>query len=179
MCGSLNSRVSLETQNRSKLGGTSADSADSGLSGLSRLSGLNGLNGLNISTSKELSRTLACKGQSVVSVAADARVRLGDLPVPALHRPARPARPVPAPRTGPPRVHRPRPDHHRGRDCAHRLQRSIFRYTHAWTRGSTDASERHTCSADGRSAGPTSPDTEGVSGVLPVVEVSRRRVGRQ
>ena len=36
---------------------------------------------LNISTSKELSRTLVCKGQSVVSVAADARVRLSDLPV--------------------------------------------------------------------------------------------------
>jgi hypothetical protein len=32
--------------------------------------------------SKELSRTLVCKGQSVVSVAADARVRLSDLPVP-------------------------------------------------------------------------------------------------
>jgi hypothetical protein len=39
---------------------------------------------LNISTSKELSRTLACKGQSVVRVAADARVRLSDLPVPTL-----------------------------------------------------------------------------------------------
>ena len=37
---------------------------------------------LNISTSKELSRTLVCKGQSVVRVAADARVRLSDLPVP-------------------------------------------------------------------------------------------------
>jgi hypothetical protein len=37
---------------------------------------------LNISTSKELSRTLTCKGQSVVRVAADARVRLSDLPVP-------------------------------------------------------------------------------------------------
>jgi len=39
---------------------------------------------LNILTSKELSRTLACKCQSVVSVAADARVRLGDVPVPTL-----------------------------------------------------------------------------------------------
>src|SRR5215208_1971645 len=60
-CGALNSRVSLEAQTAQ----AGRDTAE-----------------LSISTSKELSRTLVCKSQNVVRVAADARVGLGVLPVP-------------------------------------------------------------------------------------------------
>jgi hypothetical protein len=58
-----------------------SESLERVFSGLRRGEGRNTAE-LNISTSKELSRTLVCKGQSVVRVAADARVRLSDLPVP-------------------------------------------------------------------------------------------------
>src|SRR5215211_784270 len=60
-CGALNSRVSLEAQTAQ----AGRDTAE-----------------LSISTSKELSRTLVCKSQNVMRVAADARVGLGVLPVP-------------------------------------------------------------------------------------------------